>query len=239
MSFLKKLNLELKPCLCIPVGENLLPCFPEDFPGGASGKESTCQCRTHKSCGFDPWVGKIPWRKAWQPTLVFLPGESLGQMSLVGYSPWGCKDGVAKSWTWLKWLSRHTCVSKVKLRISKWVNPSPAQVLRIPNSPSLYRPRGSFRRKRPVIHVNCGLSRFKQKLQFEHKWLLQLPHQNGDEEEQLSRAPGMYFSPKPWISLGQDRAHLGFHAALHGGGRNVVSEVSPLSLQLQSCSREN
>ena len=109
MSFLKKLNLELKPCLCIPVGENLLPCFPEDFPGGASGKESTCQCRTHKSCGFDPWVGKIPWRKAWQPTLVFLPGESLGQMSLVGYSPWGCKDGVAKSWTWLKWLSRHTC----------------------------------------------------------------------------------------------------------------------------------
>ena len=37
----------------------------------------------------DPWVGKIPWRKAWQPTLVFLPGESYGQKSLEGYSPWG------------------------------------------------------------------------------------------------------------------------------------------------------
>ena len=39
--------------------------------------------------GFDPWVGKIPWRRAWQPTPVFLPGESHGQRSLVGYSPWG------------------------------------------------------------------------------------------------------------------------------------------------------
>ena len=44
--------------------------------GCASGKESTCQCRRHKRHGFNPWVGKIPWRRAWQPTLVFLPGES-------------------------------------------------------------------------------------------------------------------------------------------------------------------
>ena len=50
--------------------------FLRGFPGGASGKEPTCQCRRHKSCRFDPWVGKIPWRRAWQPTLVFLPGES-------------------------------------------------------------------------------------------------------------------------------------------------------------------
>ena len=42
--------------------------------------------------GFDPWVGKIPWRRAWQPTPVFLPGESHGQRSLVGCSPWGCKE---------------------------------------------------------------------------------------------------------------------------------------------------
>ena len=39
-------------------------------------------------CGFDLWVGKIPWRRAWQPTPVFLPGEPHGQRSLVGYSPW-------------------------------------------------------------------------------------------------------------------------------------------------------
>ena len=42
--------------------------------------------------GFNPWVGKIPWRKKWQPTPVFLPGKSHGQKSPVGYSPWGCKE---------------------------------------------------------------------------------------------------------------------------------------------------
>ena len=41
---------------------------------------------------FDPWFRKIPWRRAWQPTPVFLLGESHGQRSLVGYSPWGCKE---------------------------------------------------------------------------------------------------------------------------------------------------
>ena len=56
------------------------------------GKESSCQCRRHKSCGFDPWVGKIPWGKKCQLTPVFLPGESHGQKSLVGYSPWGHKE---------------------------------------------------------------------------------------------------------------------------------------------------
>ena len=54
------------------------------FPGGASGKESACQCRRPKRCRFDSWVGKIPWRRAWQPTPVFLPRESHGQRSLVG-----------------------------------------------------------------------------------------------------------------------------------------------------------
>ena len=42
--------------------------------------------------GFDPWVGKIPWRRKWQPTPVFLPGESHGWRSLVDYSPWGHKE---------------------------------------------------------------------------------------------------------------------------------------------------
>ena len=57
------------------------------FPGGAGGKEPTCQCRRHKRYGFGPWVWRIPSRRAWQPTSVFLPGESLGQRSLAGYSP--------------------------------------------------------------------------------------------------------------------------------------------------------
>jgi len=57
-----------------------------DFPGGSDGKESACQCRRHRRRGFRPWVGKIPWRRKWQPTPVFLPGESHGQRSLVGCS---------------------------------------------------------------------------------------------------------------------------------------------------------
>ena len=46
----------------------------------------------YRRCGFDPWVGKIPWKRAWQPTPVFLPGKSHGQRSLAGYSPWGHKE---------------------------------------------------------------------------------------------------------------------------------------------------
>ena len=56
------------------------------FPGGTSGKEPLCQCRRHKRRGLDSWVGKIPWRRAWQPFPVFLPGKSHVQRSLAGYS---------------------------------------------------------------------------------------------------------------------------------------------------------
>ena len=56
------------------------------LPWWLNGKESTCQWRR-----FDPWVGKILWRKKRQPTPVFLPGKFHGQRSLVGYSPWGRK----------------------------------------------------------------------------------------------------------------------------------------------------
>ena len=74
-----------------------------DFPGSASGKELACQSRRCKTLGFNPWVKEIPWRRAWQPTPVFLPGESHGQKGLVGYGLWGRKE----SQTWLKRLSMH------------------------------------------------------------------------------------------------------------------------------------
>ena len=64
------------------------------FPGGSGG-------RIRLQCGrprFDPWVEKIPWRRAWQPTPVFWPGESHGQRSLVSYSPWGCKELDTTEW---------------------------------------------------------------------------------------------------------------------------------------------
>ena len=59
------------------------------FPGGSDGKASCLQCGRP---GFDPWVGKILWRREWPPTLVLLPGKSHGRRSLVGYSPWGPKE---------------------------------------------------------------------------------------------------------------------------------------------------
>ena len=52
-----------------------------------SDKGSACQCRRHKRCRFDPWVGKIPWKRKWQPTPASLSGKSQGQRSLAGYSP--------------------------------------------------------------------------------------------------------------------------------------------------------
>ena len=66
-------------------GKTFFICNPKGIlglPWWLSSKESTCQCRKH-------WVGKIPWRREWQPTPVFLPGESHGQRSLASYGPWG------------------------------------------------------------------------------------------------------------------------------------------------------
>ena len=62
------------------------------LPWWLSGKESACQCRRLRRCGFHPWVRNIHWRRKWQPTPVCLPGKSHGQGSLVGYSPWGHKE---------------------------------------------------------------------------------------------------------------------------------------------------
>ena len=56
------------------------------FPRGSTGKESTWRP------GFDPWAGRVPWRRKWQPIPVFLLGKSHKQRSLAGYSPQGCKE---------------------------------------------------------------------------------------------------------------------------------------------------
>ena len=55
-------------------------------------KNQPANARDVKRLGFDPWVRKMPWSRAWQPTAVFLPGESRGQRSLAGYSLWGCTE---------------------------------------------------------------------------------------------------------------------------------------------------
>ena len=79
------------------------------FPGGISGKEPACWSRRRKRCRFDPWVGKFPWSRTWQPIPIFLFGEPHGHRSLVGYGPRGQKQHD----TWLKRLSAHTLKSPV------------------------------------------------------------------------------------------------------------------------------
>ena len=63
------------------------------FPGSAHAKEPVCLCRICERYVFDPWVGKIPWRGAWQlHAPVFLPRESHGQRSLAAYGPYSPKE---------------------------------------------------------------------------------------------------------------------------------------------------
>ena len=70
--------------VCFQVWEAQI-CYDPCISRWYSSKESSCQCRKHKRHGFDPWVGKSPWRRKWQSTPVFLPGEFHGERSLVGY----------------------------------------------------------------------------------------------------------------------------------------------------------
>ena len=65
------------------------------LPWWLNSKESAFQCRR---CGFNPWVRKIPWRREWPPTQVFLPGKSHGQRSLVGYLPEVAKESDTTEW---------------------------------------------------------------------------------------------------------------------------------------------
>ena len=65
------------------------------FPGSSDSNESAYQCRKPR---FDPWVGKIAWRREWLPTPVFLPRKFHGQGSLVGYSLWDWKESGTTEW---------------------------------------------------------------------------------------------------------------------------------------------
>ena len=78
------------------------------LPCGASHKESVCQCRRLERRRFDPWVGKIPWRKSWQPTSVFLPGGSTLAMDREAWQ--AIVHGVTKSHTRLQQFRMHACV---------------------------------------------------------------------------------------------------------------------------------
>ena len=96
----------------------------------------------------DPWVGKIPWRRKWQPTPAILPGEFHGQRSLAGYSPWGCKElGMTEklSLTLAFWIIIN---SEQCLIISKVCVPSFPKCLAAQSCPALCGP------------LNCSLPSF-------------------------------------------------------------------------------
>ena len=99
MYILGVLSLLIRISVTLDYGPTIVTSFKPNYRG-ASGKEPTCQCRRQKSRGFDPWVRKILWRRAWQPTLIFLR------------IPWTEEPdrlhGVAKSQRGLKRLNTHT-----------------------------------------------------------------------------------------------------------------------------------
>ena len=104
--------------------------------GGANGKESACQGRRPKRHGFHPWVGKIPWRRAWELTPVFLPGESHAQRSLAGYIQSIGSQRDRHSWSDLACMHAHihipwrlsgkesTCRCRT-LRFDPWISKTP------------------------------------------------------------------------------------------------------------------
>ena len=85
-------------------GKSLLSDLGNELLRWLSGKEAAWQGRRHRRWWFDPWVRKIPWRRKWQPSPVFLPGELRGQRNLVGYSPQNHKQSDTTEVTW------HACM---------------------------------------------------------------------------------------------------------------------------------
>ena len=89
------------------------------FSGDSVIKNSACQCRRHKRSGFDPWVGKIPSTRKWQPTSVFLPGKFHGQRRL--QFTWGCKESDTIEHAQMLWQIFTICVY-IYLPVLMWKN---------------------------------------------------------------------------------------------------------------------
>ena len=88
---LKRIVQEPMTIVCIKarITISIIQCVLKDFPGGSVIKN--LPATEGNMASVDLWVGKIPWIRKWQPTLVLLNGRSHGQRKLVGYSPWGCE----------------------------------------------------------------------------------------------------------------------------------------------------
>ena len=85
-----------------------------------SRKEPACQRRRYRRRGFDPRVGKMPWRREWHPAPVFLPGEFHGQRSLVGYSSCSHKESDMTEHAGCKYFNNFEYIFLTLKYLEKW-----------------------------------------------------------------------------------------------------------------------
>ena len=90
---------------------------------GGSAIKNLLQLRSRRRCWFSPWFGKIPWKRKWLPTPIFLPREFHGQRSLASYSPWGCKELDTTGWLTHTHKHAHTHTHTQKKKYSKFLIP--------------------------------------------------------------------------------------------------------------------
>ena len=88
--------------------------------GGARGKESTCQGRRHKRYRFNPWVGKIPWKKAWQPTAIFFPGEPMDRGDWRATVQRAAKTQTRLNWFSTAWGHSFEREKQMEMKDSRW-----------------------------------------------------------------------------------------------------------------------
>ena len=95
VNIIQKLSLLNRIYFLLRICQHFLQYLLSIILGIYYGRKEGNKC---KKCGFDPWVRKTPWRRKWQPALIFLLGKSHVQRSLVGYSSWGCKESDTTEW---------------------------------------------------------------------------------------------------------------------------------------------
>ena len=143
--FKKAISLIFLKYLFINLAALHISCCVLGFPGGTSGKEFACNAGDVTDV-FDPWVGKVPWRRAWQPTPVFLPGESHGQKSLASYSLWGHEESDMTEWA---------CTYSVRVERTCWFMTATAG-LHGPPTPSLRQRQQDCRDPLPPLFSRSG-----------------------------------------------------------------------------------
>ena len=119
------------------------------LPRWFSDKESICQYRRCRRCGFNPWVEKIPWRRKWQSIPVFLPGQSHGQRSFKVYCQWGRKE-LDTSEQLRGSISSVQLLSCVQLLATPWAAARQAS-LSITNSQSLLKLQDAIQPSHPLL----------------------------------------------------------------------------------------